>query len=158
MKIKINDRDFELPEVSDVEERKKIIDEFMDTLLLLADNKKMTVEEYYHYTWDKPSTMTSLDRIGYYLSKMPNQEGKKDKEVLTKNKQLEMEKGITRTTKMAKDLTDDDLEFLEINKDIVMKNPKKRYNVYVKTNAVHYDDMTINEKYNTGLAEVEDSE
>lgn len=157
MEIKINDKTFELKEVADVNERKRIVEDFMKTTLELA-TEDMTVEEYYRFTWEKPSTMTSLDRIGYYLSKMPEQNGKKDTEVLTTNKELEMNKGIRRTSKMVKDLTPEEIEHLEINEELIKKHPKKRVNVYVKSRAVHYDDMTIGEKFATGLAEVEDSE
>lgn len=157
MEIKINNRSFLFKDTTDVNERKKIIEDFLETKIDLAIGT-MTVEEYYSYTWDKQNTKTSLDRIGYYLSKMPEQNGKEDKLVLNKSKELEMEHGFRQTTKVATKLTAKEIEDLNLTKEDIENNPKKRYMVYVKTSAVHYDDMTIGEKYNTGLTEIEDSE
>ena len=157
MKIKINEQYFFFEDTNDVKKRKELIEDFLATNIETSKGK-MSVNEYYFYTWEKQNTKRSLDKISYYLSKMPKQKGKTDKEVMSKEKTMEMQEGFLRTTKYASDLTVEEQESLGLTEEDVTEKPKKRYHVYVKTNAVHYDDMTINEKYNTGLTEVEDSE
>lgn len=62
--------------------------------ILLFDGEELTVEEYFRDTWDKPPTKVALDKIGFYLSKMPEQNGRYDKEILSRNDELEMTKGV----------------------------------------------------------------
>lgn len=157
MEITINNQSFYFDSTSDMDIRKKSVEDFLATKIDLAIGT-MTVEEYYSYTWEKQNTKISLDRIGYYLSKMPEQDGKKDNSILNPSKELEMQHGIRKTRREASKLTPDEIEKLNLTEDDIKSNPKKRYNIFVKTNAVHYDDMTLTEKNNTGLAEVEDSE
>lgn len=57
---------------------------------------KMSVEEYFRLTWDKPHTKVSLDIIGYYLTK--GNFGGEDREILSNVKQKEMRKGSKRHT------------------------------------------------------------
>lgn len=157
MEITINNQSFYFDSTSDMDIRKKSVEDFLATKIDLAIGT-MTVEEYYSHTWEKQNTKISLDRIGYYLSKMPEQKGKEDKSILNPSKELEMECGVRRTSKAANKLTEKEIEKLNLTEDDIKNNPKKRYNVFVKTSMVHYDDMTLTEKNNTGLAEVEDSE
>lgn len=65
------------------------------------DGESMSIEDYFQHTWSREvngvnETKNTLDRIATYLSKMPNQDGKQDKEVMSRNDHLEMEKGIRR--------------------------------------------------------------
>ena len=65
--------------------------------ILLEDiefhSEVMTVEEYFRYTWNKQNTKISLDIIGYYLTKE-----KRELDILSTKKQLEMETGSKRHT------------------------------------------------------------
>lgn len=71
---------------------------------LQFDGELMTVEEYFRLTWNIENngvnyTKVNLDRIGFHLSKMPEQEGTHDKDILSRNDELEMTKGVRRVTR-----------------------------------------------------------
>ncbi len=157
MQVKINNKKYLLEKTNDVEKRNEIVKELLSRELVFYE-ETMTIEEYLYHTWDKESSKIALDIIGYYLSKMPNQDGKTDLEVLNEHQEKEMTTGIRYTTKSKNKLTEFDLDSLGLTREQVEKNPKKRYNVYVKSSAVHYDDMSLEEKISTGLAEVEETD
>lgn len=99
MKIKIDHKTmFILDDKLEPNERLKEVNKTLQTVIDF-DGDKMTVEGYLYYTWDKPLSRNIMDAIGTYLSKMPEQNGKEDKYVLSKNKKLEMNKGIKRIKK-----------------------------------------------------------
>jgi hypothetical protein len=94
MKLKFtNGASFLLPDNIEPSERLVEINKVLESELIF-DGRTMTVEGYLRETWNKPTTITTLDRIGYYLSKMPEQDGQHDLEVLSKNDELEMNKGV----------------------------------------------------------------
>lgn len=101
MLIKIGGRNFEFDDTSDLTERNKAVEVFLKQVLTF-DDLQLTVSDYFKETWDKQATRVALDRIGTYLSKMPDQNGQEDKEVLSNSKIIEMEKGTRRTTKNGK--------------------------------------------------------
>ena len=98
---------------------------------LKFDNKKMTVEDYFRYTWNEPATIYSMEKISLYLSKMPAQNGKHDKDTLSRNDEMEMKKGVRWTTK-------DNKKVLE----------KSRY--------MNFSDAGIEEKVSLGLNDIDD--
>lgn len=154
MKIKISNKEFIFKDTSNVEERKNLIQEFLDTKLEFATGM-MSIEEYFTETWDKPNTKKAMDMIGYYLSKMPDQKRKRDQMVLNKNKMKEMESGVVRTTKKAKELTDEDIEKLKLTeKDLL--DGDKLFNVYRASKFTHYANMSQEEKMSLGIVSIED--
>lgn len=94
MKLKFtNGKSFLLPDNIEPSVRLIEVNKVLESELIF-DGRSMTVEGYLRETWNKPTTITTLDRIGYYLSKMPEQNGQHDLEVLSKNDELEMNKGV----------------------------------------------------------------
>lgn len=63
------------------------------------DGNKMTVEEYFRETFNKDFTRTNFEKISHYLSKMPEQNGTHDKKILSRNDELEMNKGVRWATR-----------------------------------------------------------
>lgn len=92
-----------LPDNIEPSERLIEVNKMLEDVLEF-DGEYMTVEEYFRHTWTKVESngtnrsKNNMERIGTYLSKMPDQKGKEDKEVLSRNDHLEMSKGIRRTT------------------------------------------------------------
>lgn len=98
MKLKFsNGESFLFPDNIEPENRLILINELLSKKLKF-DGDYMTVEEYFSFTWNKSTTINMMDRIATYLSKMPNQNGKEDKEILSKNNISEMNKGYYWTT------------------------------------------------------------
>lgn len=98
MKIKFNNGEsFLFPDSVEPSEKLVLVNEFLGKKLVF-DGKHMTVEDYFSATWDKRGTIIMMDKIATYLSKMPDQNKKEDKYVLSRNKISEMEKGYYLTT------------------------------------------------------------
>lgn len=99
MKIKLeNSKTFYLPDNIEPKERLIEVNKLLNTIIEL-DGVEMTVEEYFNVTWNVEvngvnRTKNTLDRLGTYLSKMPNQNGRHDRYVLSRNDVLEMYKGV----------------------------------------------------------------
>lgn len=101
MKLKLPHETVELDMNLEIQERKTIIEELLLKKVPVDSSgtdgelisKEITLEEYFTITWDKPNTKIMLDIIGYYLTKE-----KKQLEVLSVNKQMEMQKGSKRHT------------------------------------------------------------
>lgn len=94
MKLKFtNGKSFLLPDNIEPEERLVEINKVLESTLKFH-GEEMTVEEYFRYTWDKDHTRTTLDRISFYLAKMPEQSGQHDKEIISRNDDMEMVKGV----------------------------------------------------------------
>ena len=105
MKLKIGSiKTFYLPDNIGSKERLKEVNETLNSLVRF-DGEEMTVEEYFRLTWNVEvnginKTKNTLERIGTYLSKMPEQKGRHDKYVFSRNDVLEMNKGVRwKTTK-----------------------------------------------------------
>lgn len=132
MKLKFsNGKSFLLPDNIEPLERLVEINKVLESELIF-DGREMTVEDYLRETWNKPNTITTLDRIGYYLSKMPEQNNKHDLEVLSKNDEMEMNKGVRwKTVKGERVLSE------------------ARYSNFV--------DLSIEDKANLGLMDTSDS-
>lgn len=110
MKIKIDGhKSFYLPDNIEPFERLIEVNKMLEEELCF-DGETMTVEDYFRHTWNKVESnganlsKSNMDKIGFYLSKMPEQEGREDKEILSRNDQLEMSKGVRRTSKDGKNL------------------------------------------------------
>lgn len=68
---------------------------------------KTTVNDYFHETFNIDKTRTNLEKISFYLSKMPEQNNTPDKELLSSNDHMEMTKGIRwKTVKGKRTLID----------------------------------------------------
>lgn len=76
-------------------ERNEIINQLLQEVIEFHE-QKMTVEDYFRYTWNKSPTKMSMDIIGYYLTK--NNIDGEDRDVLSKGQQKEMLKGSKRHT------------------------------------------------------------
>lgn len=132
MIIKIRDKKYTFSDTIEPSERNIEIQKMLDDEIVL-DEVKMTIEEYFRTTWNKNPTIVALDKIGNYLSKMPDQNGKHDKEVLSRNDELEMTKGVRwKTIKNKRELVDG------------------RYTTF--------SEMSKEEKVDLGLIEVNDSD
>lgn len=104
MKIKINyKKTFLLDDKLEPNERLLEVNKMLKTVVQFDDDS-MTVEEFLRFTWDKPTSINIMDLISIYLSKMPEQNGKEDKFVLSNNDVLEMNKGVRRTKKHGKNV------------------------------------------------------
>ncbi|WP_341323384.1 hypothetical protein NSQ62_07890 [Solibacillus sp. FSL H8-0523] len=131
MKLKFsNGESFLFSDLIEPEERLAEINYFLKTELVF-DNMKMTVEEYFRYTWNDLNTVHIMDKISFYLSKMPNQRGKHDKALLSKNDEMEMNKGVRWTTKGHKKVAE-----------------KARY--------INFSDSSIEEKISLGLHDTDE--
>lgn len=94
MKLKFtNGKSFLLPDNIEPHERLIEINKVLESTLKFHGDE-MTVEEYFRFTWDKDHTRTTLDRISSYLAKMPEQNGQHDKAIISKNDEMEMNKGV----------------------------------------------------------------
>lgn len=110
MKIQLGNKyKFYLPDIQDVDKRLCDVNELLKTEVQF-DDLQCTVEEYLRITWDKNNTRIVLDRIGYYLSKKPNQDGTHDKEMLSKNEEIEMISGFYKGEKRYTNFTNLDEE------------------------------------------------
>ncbi|MFS0643698.1 hypothetical protein [Siminovitchia sp. 179-K 8D1 HS] len=117
MIIKIRGKEYVFSDAIEPSERNtKIKNMLKDNIIF--DDVKMTVEEYFRITWNKKPTIVALDKIGNYLSKMPNQNGKHDKEILSKNDELEITKGVRhKTVKGKREIVDSRyINFSELSK------------------------------------------
>jgi hypothetical protein len=92
MKLKLPHKNYNLNMELSIKERLPIIDEILNECIEFHE-QKMTVEEYFRYTWDKQNTKVCLDIIGYYLTKE-----NRNLEILSNKKQIEMLKGSERHT------------------------------------------------------------
>lgn len=88
-----NGKTFELLDNIEPKERVIEINKVLATSLRFH-GEDMTVDEYFSYTFDNKDTRSLLDRIGSYLSKMPEQNGQHDKGIISRNDDMEMNKGV----------------------------------------------------------------
>lgn len=131
MKLKFsNGESFFFSDLIEPEERLAEINYFLETELIF-DNMKMTVEDYFRYTWNDSNTVNIMGKISFYLSKMPNQNGRHDKELLSKNDEMEMTKGVRWITKEHKKVAE-----------------KGRY--------INFSDTSIEDKVSLGLNDTDD--
>lgn len=138
MKINIaNKKTYYLSDSLNLEERLAEVELLLNDKLKFDDGY-MTVNEYFSITWNRTvgnrnPTQEALDRLGTYLSKMPDQDGKQDKETLSKNDIMEMEKGIRRVH-------------------------RKGENLYESGRYVVYSDLSLEAKSKIGLTDIDSSE
>lgn len=126
-----NGKTFELLDNIEPKERLVEINKVLDTSLMFH-GEAMTVNEYFRFTWTKSETKQMLDRISFYLSKMPEQNGQHDKTIISRNDELEMNKGVRWVNK---------------NKKKVLESSRYR----------NFTDTSIDDKASFGLADIEDS-
>lgn len=88
-----NGKTFELADNIEPKERVKEINKVLATMLRFH-GEDMTVDEYFRYTFDNKDTRSLLERISFYLSKMPEQNGQHDKGIISRNDEMEMNKGV----------------------------------------------------------------
>lgn len=94
MKLKVGEKyTYYLSDSLSVDERLDEINKLLKAEVEF-DDLTFTIEEYFKHTWDKPNTKIGLDIIGYYLSKKPDQNGTHDQEILSKNQEKELVKGV----------------------------------------------------------------
>lgn len=106
MILEIGGHSFVFSDGIEPQERKLEIEKcFQEKRLFYAEKEEMTVEEYLSYNSQREVVRNILGRIATYLSKMPEQNGQEDKEVLSKNDIVEMEKGFRKTTSKGKTIT-----------------------------------------------------
>lgn len=92
MKLKLPHTTYNLNMDLELEDRIPVINDILAEEIEFH-SETMTTEEYFRYTWDKQNTKIALDIIGYYLTKE-----KRNLEILSTKKQLEMETGSKRHT------------------------------------------------------------
>lgn len=92
MKLKLPHKTYDLDMTLECEDRIPIIDNLLKDEIEFH-SETMTTEEYFRHTWEKKNTIICLDIIGYYLTKE-----KRNLEILSTKKQLEMETGSKRHT------------------------------------------------------------
>ena len=111
-------KSFIFPDNIEPSERLILINEMLDEVISL-DGKEITVDDYFRDTFDVKGTRSNLEKISYYLSKMPEQSGRHDQEVLSKNDILEMEKGVRKTTKNGQNIVKESRyrNFSEVSKE-----------------------------------------
>jgi len=132
MKLKFtNGKSFLLPDSIEPSERLIEINKVLESELIF-DGRKMTVESYFRETWNKPTTLTALDRISYYLSKMPEQKGQHDSAILSKNDEMEMNQGVRWKT-------------------------QKGERIIVKARYSNFGDLSLDLKAEIGLIDTSDS-
>lgn len=93
MKLYLPHREVNLDTNLNFEDRNRKVFEVLEEEIEFH-SEKMTVEEYFRRTWDKPQTKVCLDVIGYFLTK--NNTTGEDREVLSNKKQKEIRKGSKR--------------------------------------------------------------
>jgi len=131
VKLKIaNKKTFYLPDNIEPSERLVEINKVLATEIEIS-NKKTTIEMYLSDTFNTAHTRTALDKIGTYLCKMPEQNGKHDREILSNNDVMEMEKGVRWTTKKGKKVLE-----------------KARY--------TNFSDLSLEDKAKLGLIDTDD--
>lgn len=92
MKLKLPHKTYNLNMDLELEDRIPIIDSILEDKIVFH-SETMTTEEYFRHTWEKSNTKICLDIIGYYLTKE-----KRNLEILSTKKQLEMDTGSKRHT------------------------------------------------------------
>lgn len=104
MIIKIEgNKTFVFPDNIEPEERLILVNNMLNETITI-NCEELTVDEHFRDTFNVRGTITNLEKISYYLSKMPEQNGKEDKEILSRNDILEMDKGVRKTTKNGKNI------------------------------------------------------
>lgn len=100
MKLYLPHREVTLDTSLPYPQRKEAIEKILGESTNLEDRDfdLMTVEDYFRFTWDEPTTKVLMDIIGYYLTKNNTEEEGEDKEVLSNKKQKEIRKGSKRHT------------------------------------------------------------
>lgn len=130
MRITLRGKNYDFPDNIEPEERNKLIHNFLKQTIIVGD-EEYDIELYYRETWFVESTKRDLDRIATYLVKMPNQNGKHDKEILSNNDIMEMEKGVRWQT--------------EGNKRVIVP---ARY--------TNFSDLKLSEKVETGIVDIDE--
>ena len=92
MKLKLPHKTHNLDMDLDLEDRIPVINDILEDEIVFH-SEIMTTEEYFRHTWEKQNTKIALDIIGYYLTKE-----KRNLEILSTKKQLEMDTGSKRHT------------------------------------------------------------
>lgn len=138
VKIKIaNKKTYYLSDSLEPKERLVEVNKMMKDELEF-DGLLMTVEEYFNYTWTREvnganPTKNTLERLGTYLSKMPDQNRQQDKAILSRNDELEMQKGVRRVNRGGK-------------------------NLYVSSRYIVNTDLSLEDKVELGLVDSDDIE
>lgn len=119
MIIKIEgNNDYVFPDSLSVEDRLAAVELMLKETVIFYDGE-MTIVDYFHETFNKDKTRSNLEKIGFYLSKMPDQNGRHDKEILSRNDEMEMQKGVRwKTIKGERVLIESRYKnFADLNKD-----------------------------------------
>lgn len=99
IKIKNYNKEYIFPDGIEPIERLQEVNKMLSDVLYVEADEDITVDDYFHETFTRgKETRLNLEKISFYLSKMPDQDGKHDKETLSRNDEMEMNKGVRWAT------------------------------------------------------------
>ena len=90
MIVRIANEKYQLETGIHIEDRIELIQSLLQQTLEFQ-NMTMSVEDYFHYTWDNPNTIKAMDMIAYYLTKV-----EQDLTVLSRKRMKEISRGSDR--------------------------------------------------------------
>ena len=101
IKIEGHSKEYVFSELIEPKERLVEVNKMLSETIEITE--KMSVDQYFKESFTKSAnTKFNLEKIGTYLSKFPDQQGSHDKDILSRNDILEMNKGVRWKTKKGK--------------------------------------------------------